>query len=280
MPIVFDNVSFVYNPKSPFRKTALEGVTLTIEDGDFFGIIGHTGSGKSTLVSHINGLIKLQSGKLTVGDFDLSKRKVKYRELRAYAGMVFQYPEHQLFDESVAKDVGFGPRNLKLDKDEIDRRVRRAIELVGLNYDEIADKSPFEISGGQKRRVALAGVIAMKPKVLILDEPTAGLDPSGKKEIMALINSLKATCPTIIMVSHNMDEIAANCNKIAVMSGGRVEYVLPPRDLFRNADRLRELRLDVPSATKVAGMLADRGWDIDKGIYCMKELAEAIAAKK
>ena len=259
MPIVFDNVSFVYNPKSPFRKTALEGVSLTIEEGDFFGIIGHTGSGKSTLISHINGLIKLQSGKLTVGSFDLSKKRIKYRELRAYAGMVFQYPEHQLFDETVAKDVGFGPRNLKLDKDEIDNRVRRAIELVGLNYNEIADKSPFEISGGQKRRAALAGVIAMEPRILILDEPTAGLDPSGKKEIMALINQLRKTCPTIIMVSHNMDEIAANCNRIAVMSRGRVEYVLPPGELYRNTDRLRELGLDVPSASKVAGMLADRG---------------------
>jgi len=279
MPIVFDNVSFVYNAKSPFRKEALKEVSLTIEEGDFFGVIGHTGSGKSTLVSHINGLIKLQSGKLTVGAFDLSKRKVKYKELRAYAGMVFQYPEHQLFDESVAKDVGFGPRNLKLDKDEIDIRVRRAIELVGLNYDEIAGKSPFEISGGQKRRAALAGVIAMEPKVLILDEPTAGLDPSGKKEIMALVSSLKKTCPTIIMVSHNMDEIAANCNRIAVMNEGRVEYVLPPRELFRNTERLRELRLDVPSATKVAGMLADKGWDIDRGLYSMKELADAIVKK-
>jgi len=276
MPIVFDNVSFVYNPKSPFRKTALEGVSLTIEEGDFFGIIGHTGSGKSTLISHINGLIKLQSGKLTVGSFDLSKKRIKYRELRAYAGMVFQYPEHQLFDETVAKDVGFGPRNLKLDKDEIDNRVRRAIELVGLNYNEIADKSPFEISGGQKRRAALAGVIAMEPRILILDEPTAGLDPSGKKEIMALINQLRKTCPTIIMVSHNMDEIAANCNRIAVMSRGRVEYVLPPGELYRNTDRLRELGLDVPSASKVAGMLADRGWDIDRGVYQMGELADSI----
>ncbi|MCL2370567.1 MAG: energy-coupling factor transporter ATPase [Firmicutes bacterium] len=279
MPIVFDNVSYTYSPKSSFRKEALKEVSLTIEDGDFFGIIGHTGSGKSTLVSHINGLTKLQSGKLTVGEFDLSRRKIKYKQLRAYAGMVFQYPEHQLFDESVAKDVGFGPRNLKLDKDEIDKRVRRAIELVGLDYKEIADKSPFDISGGQKRRVALAGVIAMEPKVLILDEPTAGLDPSGKKEIMALINNLKKTCPTIIMVSHNMDEIAANCNRIAVLNGGRLEYVLPPKELFRNYDRLKELRLDVPSATKVAGMLADKGWDIDRGIYCMGELADRIASE-
>ena len=290
MSIVFDNVSYTYNPKTSFEKAALRDISLTIEEGDFFGIIGHTGSGKSTLISHINGLTKIMSGRITVGGFELAAKKDKtrgrkykkpdYKQLRAYAGMLFQYPEHQLFDETVADDVGFGPRNLRLDKDEIDARVRKAIELVGLDYDEVAAKSPFELSGGQKRRVAFAGVIAMEPKVLILDEPTAGLDPRGKAEIMALVRRLKENCPTIIMVSHNMDEIAENCNRIAVLNGGRLEFVLPPRELFRNHERLRELRLDVPTAARIAGLLADKGWDIDRGICTMGELADEIVKYK
>jgi len=245
------------------------------------------------LVSHINGLTRITAGRLTVGDFELvakgyrgedgkkvKRKKVDYRGLRAYAGMVFQYPEHQLFDETVAKDVGFGPRNLRLEQNEIEIRVKEAIELVGLDYDEIKDKSPFDLSGGQKRRVALAGVIAMRPKVLILDEPTAGLDPRGKSEIMALIHKLKEQCPTIIMVSHNMDEIAENCDRIAVLSHGTVEFVLPPKELFRNYEKLKELRLDIPTATKIANGLADKGWDIDRGIHRMDELEDEIVRIK
>ena len=184
MAIQTKNLAFTYSQGSPYEKTALKDVTLHIEQGDFYCILGHTGSGKSTLLQHFNGLLKRMKGELRVLDFDLTKKKPDYKSLRFSVGMVFQYPEYQLFDDTVAKDVAFGPKNMKLDGAEIERRVKKSLELVGLDYKEIGEKSPFEISGGQKRRAAIAGVIAMEPKILILDEPTAGLDPKGKQEIM------------------------------------------------------------------------------------------------
>ena len=213
MPIKIENLSFTYDPKAKFKKTALKDVSLSIEDGDFLAIVGHTGSGKSTLVTHLNGLTKVQSGKITVDEVDLTG-KFDAKKLRAKVGMVFQYPEYQLFADTVELDVAFGPKNLGLDEDEIKVRVRNAIEAVGLDFDEIREKSPFELSGGQMRRVAIAGVIAMRPEILVLDEPTAGLDPKGKRDIMELVLSLKKTTKTVIMISHNMDEVAKYCNKI------------------------------------------------------------------
>jgi len=263
MAIQIKNLSYVYNPKAPFKKVALEDITLTIEDGDFFGIIGHTGSGKSTLISHLNGLIKLQKGSsIVVDDIDLSK-KYDYRKLRAKVGMVFQYPERQLFDTTIERDVGFGPRNLKLPPDEINKRVKEAIELVGLDFERIRDRSPFEISGGQMRRAALAGVLAMKPKILILDEPTAGLDPKGKKQILSLINSLRNEVPTIIMISHNMDEIFENCNKIAVLADGKLKGVFSPRQLYNNSEMIVGHGLKMPSVYEIIKGLREKGYDLD-----------------
>ncbi|MEG2457038.1 MAG: energy-coupling factor transporter ATPase, partial [Clostridia bacterium] len=255
MSIVIENLSFTYSPKSPYEHKALDNLSVTIDDGEFMGIIGPTGSGKSTLIQHLNGLIKLTSGQITVNGIKLHQ-KPDLKKLRATVGMVFQYPEYQLFDETVAKDVAFGPKNLGLDKDEIDKRVREAIEIVGLNFDEISERSPFELSGGQKRRVAIAGVIAMKPEILILDEPTAGLDPVGRQEMFELIARLKkTTSPTIIMVSHNMDEIAAVATKIAVIYEGKLEYLLKPSELFSHSDRLLEIGLDIPTSVKITNEL-------------------------
>lgn len=293
MPITVENLRYVYNPGSPFEKVALDDVSLTIEDGDFFGVIGHTGSGKSTLVSHFNALTRLQSGKITIDDIvlagkldqsgkkkkrrDREKKKPDFRALRAKVGMVFQYPEYQLFDETVVKDVMFGPKNLGLPKEELEQRAREAVEMVGLSYDAVKDRSPFDLSGGQKRRVALAGVLAMRPKILILDEPTAGLDPRGKREVLDLIVKIKReACPTIVMISHNMDEVAEYCNKIAVMSNGRLACVLPPEQLFSQADLLAELHIRMPMVTQIACALADRGLDVPRGIVTEQALVAAI----
>lgn len=277
MSIVINNLSYVYSPKTPFEKTALKDITFTINDGDFFGVIGHTGSGKSTLISHLNGLIKTMSGSLTVNGFDLTK-KYDYKKLRSEVGMVFQYPEYQLFDETVEKDVSFGPKNLGLPDSEIKERAAAAIRLVGLDYDKIKYRSPFELSGGQMRRVALAGVLAMRPKILILDEPTAGLDPRGKKEILDLVLKVKEECPTIVMISHNMDEIADYCNRIAVLSKGTLQGVFTPKELFGHADLIENLGLRLPTPAYIAHRLRERGFDIDASDE--ESLIKAILARK
>ncbi|MCL2861778.1 MAG: energy-coupling factor transporter ATPase [Firmicutes bacterium] len=279
MSIIIKNLSYTYNPKSIFEKVALKNINLQIENGDFFGIIGHTGSGKSTLINHLNALTRIQkgSGEIIIQGIDLTQKKLDFRRLRSEVGMVFQYPEYQLFDETVAKDVGFGARNLKLDKKEIEWRVKEAIELVGLNYEEIKDRSPFEISGGQKRRAAIAGVLAMRPKILILDEPTAGLDPRGKKEILDLVQNIKEKmCRTIVMISHNMDEIARVANKIAVMHKGEIVCVKPPKELFSEREILKKYNISMPQATLLANELADKGFEIDRGIVDEEELIEKI----
>ncbi len=263
MSIQIEHLNYVYDPKSPFANRALDDVSLTIEDGDFFGIIGHTGSGKSTLVSHLNALIRVQTKLnpdcvLRVSGIDLAAKKPDLKALRERVGMVFQYPEYQLFADSVRDDVAYGPRNLGLSAEETDVRVREAVRLVGLNYDEIAERSPFELSGGQKRRVAVAGVIAMRPEVLIMDEPTAGLDPRGKHEILALVREIKKSCPTIIMVSHNMDEIAECCNKVAVLGEGKIMGVFTPAELFSRRELIHSLGLELPTVTECAAFLAER----------------------
>ncbi len=272
-------LSYVYSPKTPFAKQALTDITMRISDGDFFGIIGGTGAGKSTLVSHFNALTRVQkkSGTVLVDDIDLGAKKVDLKRVRAKVGMVFQYPEHQLFDDTVEKDVRFGPKNLGLSAEEQEERARQAIELVGLDYDEFASRSPFELSGGQKRRVALAGVLAMRPEILVLDEPTAGLDPVGKRDIMELVVRIKeTTCPTVVMISHNMDEIATYCNKIAVLGRGRLLGVFDPRALFGTEKALREGSVRLPLVTEIAGKLNAAGVDVDPAILKEDELVQAI----
>lgn len=276
MAIKIENLRYVYSPKTPFEKVALDGVSLHIEKGDFFGVIGHTGSGKSTLVSHFNALTRVQSGKILVDGQDITPKKIDFKKLRSKVGMVFQYPEYQLFADTVQKDVEFGCKNIGLSQQECAERAKEAIELVGLNYDEIKDRSPFELSGGQKRRAALAGVLAMRPEILVLDEPTAGLDPRGKSEILQLIMKIRTTCPTTVMISHNMDEVAQYCNKIAVMSGGKLYGIFTPHELFSRRELLEELRLSVPKVTGIAGRLADMGMNIDRGIVRPEDLADAI----
>ncbi len=285
MRIQAEHLSYTYNAKSPFAVAALKDVSLTVEEGDFFGVIGHTGSGKSTFVQHLNGLLRLPSSlkrryrqkvkrgqtppplpQLKVGDFDLADRKMDFRALRGKVGMVFQYPEYQLFAETVASDVAFGYKNFAKKKptdEETESAVRAALGAVGLDYLEIKDKSPFDLSGGQKRRVAIAGVIVSRPEVLVLDEPAAGLDPAGKREVMELLHRLhKEWCKTVVVVSHDMDEIAENCNRVAVFSEGEVKFVLPPCELFEKSEELTALGLDVPLTAKLTFALRERGLKI------------------
>lgn len=279
MPIKIEHLGYVYNPKTAFASVALSDINLTVNDGDFLGVIGHTGSGKSTLITHLNALTRIQTGSIFVDEIDLRPKKIDFKKLRSRVGMVFQYPEYQLFDETVYKDVAFGPKNIGLGEDEIAERVKEAIGLVGLDYETVKDRSPFELSGGQMRRVALAGVIAMRPEVLVLDEPTAGLDPKGKTEIMELARSLKKTCPIIIMISHNMDEVAKYCNRVAVMSDGKLYGVYSPRELFAQTELLRSLHIEPPSVTAIAEGLNERGFGVDPSIVDEDELVEAIVAE-
>lgn len=264
MSITIENLSFTYGKKTPNSTLALDKINLTVNEGDFLGIIGHTGSGKSTLIQHINGLIKIQEGKIKVFDIDLTEKKPDYRKLRRRVGMVFQYPEYQLFDESVEKDVSFGPKNIGMKPEEIKSCVKEAIEMVGLNYQEIKDKSPFEISGGQKRRVAIAGVLAMKPQVLILDEPTAGLDPNGKEEILNLIMRLKETItPTIIMIGHDIDELSRYVKRLVVLNDGKLVYDESPKELFKKEESLKEMGLNIPVACRIKNHLSKKGINMD-----------------
>ena len=279
--IEIKDLSYTYSKKSPFASKALNGINLLIEEGEFFGVIGHTGSGKSTLVQHLNALIKLPTAEkkfrkkrtkkgcpppvypaISVGQFDLSSKKCDFKSLRASVGMVFQYPEYQLFAESVFADVAFGLKNFnkKLSAEVVESAVKSSLEIVGLNYEEVKDKSPFDLSGGQKRRVAIAGVIVTKPSVLILDEPAAGLDPKGKNEIMELLHKLhREWCKTVIIVSHDMDEVADNCTKACVISEGKVFACGTPAQIFSRADELEALGLDIPLTAKIERGLAEKG---------------------
>jgi energy-coupling factor transport system ATP-binding protein len=281
--IFCENLSHVYNPKSPFATQALLGVDLEINAGEFFGILGHTGSGKSTFVQHLNALIKVPTAekkykekkrkkaqqttvRLMVDGYDLTNKNTDFRELRSKVGMVFQYPEQQLFAETVFEDVAFGLKNFKPDisPDELKKAVREALETVGLDYRTVRRASPFELSGGQKRRVAIAGVIVTKPEILVLDEPAAGLDPLGKEEIMALLHKIHADwCKTVIIVSHDMDEIVENCTRAAVFSEGKVWKVATPKQLFSDVTALNEIGLDAPFAAKLTVTLKERGIVID-----------------
>lgn len=271
---------------------AVKDVNLTIEDGDFFGIIGHTGSGKSTLIQHFNALIKPQDGEILINGINPAAKKADLKLIRSQVGMVFQYPEYQLFAETVFDDVAFGLRNFyksrytkkeykNLDKtaveEEIALKVKEAVEMVGLDYAKVKDKSPFDLSGGQKRRVAIAGVIVTKPKILILDEPTAGLDPRGKKEILSLIHILKQSCcPTVVMISHDMNEIAQNCKKIAVIKNGQIVTVKPPQELFSDYNFIENMGLDVPEAVKLKKMLQNQNISISGTPFTPQQMSAAI----
>lgn len=267
MRILCKNLSFSYSPSKKNTVYTLNNINLTINEGEFFGIIGHTGSGKSTFIQHLNALIPLQEGELLIGDYDLSPKNKEYKnklkELRSKVGMVFQYPEYQLFAETVFEDVAFGLRNFhpELPAEEVAFKVKNAIELVGLNFYEIKDKSPFDLSGGQKRRVAIAGVLVTEPEILVLDEPVAGLDPQGKKELMSLLHSLLNGKRTIIIVSHDMDEVCENCSRIAVMENGTVIKTGTPKEVFCKGEENKNLSL--PLIARLVKKLQEKGVTID-----------------
>ena len=279
MSIVIEHLNYVYMQGGPYETKALNDVSLTINDGEFIGLIGHTGSGKSTLVQHLNGLIMPSSGRVLVDGLDLADKNTDRRAIRRRVGLVFQYPENQLFEETVAKDIAFGPKNLGRDEAEIDRRVRTAMRRVALDYDKIAERSVFELSGGQMRRVAIAGVLAMEPHTLVLDEPCAGLDPRGREEILGLISDLhRESGTTIVMVSHSMDDVAALAERVIVMNHGSVVMDGTPREVFAEGEELRAIGLDVPQAVELAQKLREKGFDIPEGIYRMDEIRAAVEA--
>lgn len=277
MSIVIEHLNYVYMQGGPYETRALDDVSLTIHDGEFIGLIGHTGSGKSTLVQHLNGLILPTSGKITVDGMDLAEKGTDRRAIRRRVGLVFQYPENQLFEETVAKDIAFGPKNLGLGEEEIDRRVRTAMRRVALDYDKLAQRSVFELSGGQMRRVAIAGVLAMEPQTLVLDEPCAGLDPRGREEILGLISDLhRESGATIVMVSHSMDDVAALAERVIVMNHGKVAMDGVPREIFSRGEELRAIGLDVPQAVELAQKLREKGFDVPEGIYKIEEVRAAV----
>ena len=278
MPIEIKHLDHIYMPGSPFETKALDDVTLTIGDGEFVGLIGHTGSGKSTLVQHLNGLMKPDNGSVIDDGMDVSDKNTDLREIRRRVGLVFQYPEHQLFEETVRKDVSFGPRNLGCSEQEIEERVVKACHQVGLS-DEKLDMSPFDLSGGNKRRVAIAGVLAMRPRVLVLDEPTAGLDPRGRNELLELIRGLhEEDGNTIVMVSHSMDDISALAQRIIVMNEGRVAMDGTPREVFAHPQELVDMHLGVPAAAQLAMELRKRGYNLPDNVYTLDEMRSLILA--
>ena len=277
MSIVIENLTHTYMPGSPFQATAIHGVSLTIRDGEFIGLIGHTGSGKSTLIQHLNGLLRPSSGRVLIDGKDLFAKDTDKREVRRKVGLVFQYPEYQLFEETVAADIAFGPKNLGLSPEEVDARVRDACAQVHLDYETFKDRSVFELSGGQMRRAAIAGVLAMQPQTLILDEPCAGLDPRGRDEILGLVRELQRTRgTTVVMVSHSMDDVASLVSRVIVMNRGQIAMDGTPREVFRQGEALRAMGLDVPEAARLAARLREKGFDVPEDAYLHGELLEAI----
>lgn len=277
MSIKIENLTYIYMPKTPFEKKAIDDISIEINQGEFVALIGHTGSGKSTLIQHINGLLKPTSGRILIDDIDITKKHVKLTSIRKKVGLVFQYPEYQLFEETIEKDIAFGPQNLGLDNDEINRRVQRAMKIVGLDYEEYKDKSPFEISGGQKRRVAIAGVVAMEPNVLILDEPTAGLDPKGRDDILGKIVELyKENDMTIILVSHSMEDVAKVANRVIVMDSGKCILDGTPKEIFKEIELLESVGLAVPQVTYLIRELRNKGFDIPEDIFTLERAKEEL----
>lgn len=277
MSIVVKNLSYTYNPGTPFEKQALKNLSLTVEKGEFLCMVGHTGSGKSTFIQHLNGLIRLQSGEITVEGISLNVKKPDYKTLRSKVGMVFQYPEYQLFADTVEKDVAFGPKNMKLSEEETAKRVPEALRLVGLDPVKFADKSPFELSGGEKRRVAIAGVLAMRPEILILDEPTAGLDPRGKKEILTLIKGLnEENGMTILMVNHDMNEASEYADRIAVMYEGELYRCDVPTKMFDDGEFLARVGLEMPQMAILRNKLRERGFSVDDDCLTVDRMFDCI----
>lgn len=280
-PIIrVENLTHTYGKNTPFCRDAVKDMSMEIRKGEFLGIIGHTGSGKSTLIQHLNGLLQPTSGKVFLGDRDIWADPKKIRDVRFRVGLVFQYPEYQLFEETVYQDIAFGPQNMGLDEKEIDRRVRSSATFAGLGED-LLDKSPFDLSGGQKRRVAIAGVIAMEPEVLILDEPSAGLDPAGRKSLLENIRTYhKEKGTTVVMVSHSMDEVAENVDRIVVLANAGVVMSGTPHEVFSRAQELIDVGLNVPQVTQVAMELVRQGVGIDPAVYTVADLRRALNALK
>lgn len=274
--IRIEKLNYIYNIGHPFEKYALRDINLTLEEGEFIGLIGHTGSGKSTLVQHLNGLVKPTNGTVWVDGIDTKDPEATKKGLRQKVGLVFQYPEHQLFEETVVKDIAFGPMNMGLSEAEVDTRVREAMQMVGLSHEDIGERSPFELSGGQKRRVAIAGVLAMQPRVLVLDEPTAGLDPHGRDEILDEIYALyKEHGITIVLVSHSMEDIARLATRIIVLHRGEVAMDGPTDEIFAREDDLQAIGLDVPDITKVIKRIGEKhGWALPPNVLTVEEAVQ------
>ncbi len=275
-----ENLIHTYGANTPFEMVALNNVNFEIERGEYLGLIGHTGSGKSTLIQHFNGLLKPDSGRVLFDGRDIWESTSQIRSIRFKVGLVFQYPEYQLFEETVYKDIAFGPSNMGLNSDDIDERVREAAGFVGIG-DDLLEKSPFELSGGQKRRVAIAGVIAMRPEVLILDEPTAGLDPVGRNEILDRINEYhQKRDATIILVTHSMEEIAKHARRVLVMEAGNIFMTGTVEEVFSQAQKLREMGLDVPQITQIFLKLREMGMDVDSSVYTIDQATKRILELK
>lgn len=275
--IEINNLSHVYSPGLPFEKKAVDDISLKIEENEFIGLIGHTGSGKSTFIQHLNGLLKPSSGEIIIDGTRVDKSGSNLTDLRKKVGLVFQYPEYQLFEETIERDIAFGPRNLDISEEEVQERVKASMESVGLDYETYKGKSPFELSGGLKRRVAIAGVLAMEPKVLILDEPTAGLDPRGRDEILSEIKSIHENRKiTVILVSHSMEDVAKIAERIIVFDKGKVFLDGEPREIFRNEDKLLGVGLGIPQITSLMRTLKKKGLDINEDAITVEEAKESL----
>ena len=273
-----ENVTHTYSVGTPFEKVAVDDISFSVDSDDFIGIIGHTGSGKSTFIRHLNGLEKPTSGKVLFCGEDIWEKNFSRRNLRFKVGMVFQYPEYQLFEQTVRADIAFGPKNMKLSAEEIEERVEAAMDFVGLDK-SLLNESPFELSGGQKRRVAIAGIMAMKPDILVLDEPTAGLDPRGRDEILDRIREYHLTQKKAgLLVSHNMEDVANNANKILVLDHGKIDMFGPTDEIFSKADRLCEIGLDIPQITRIFLNMKNRGYDVDSTVYSVKKACDEIVS--
>lgn len=275
--IEIKNLTHIYSEGLPFEKRAIDDINLKIEENEFIGLIGHTGSGKSTFIQHLNGLLKPSSGEIILDGMKVSKSSSNLTELRKKIGLVFQYPEYQLFEETIERDIAFGPGNLDLSEEEVLNRVKSSMDSVGLDYETYKDKSPFELSGGLKRRVAIAGVLAMEPKVLILDEPTAGLDPRGRDEILSEIKNIHEKRKiTVILVSHSMEDVARIAERIIVMDKGKVFLDSNPREIFRNEDKLLSVGLGIPQITSLMRALKKKGLDINEDSITVEEAKESL----
>ncbi|WP_454206409.1 energy-coupling factor transporter ATPase [Peptoniphilus sp. Marseille-Q6390] len=275
--IEINNLMHIYSPGLPFEKKAVDDISLKIEENEFIGLIGHTGSGKSTFIQHLNGLLKPSSGEIIIDGTRVDKSGSNLTDLRKKVGLVFQYPEYQLFEETIERDIAFGPRNLDISEEEVQERVKASMESVGLDYETYKDKSPFELSGGLKRRVAIAGVLAMEPKVLILDEPTAGLDPRGRDEILSEIKSIHENRKiTVILVSHSMEDVAKIAERIIVFDKGKVFLDGEPREIFRTEDKLLGVGLGIPQITSLMRTLKKRGLDINEDAITVEEAKESL----